>query len=248
MLTPSALKSKACRLGGTLWRVVEAQHISSTLRLTDTLDDQAVLEDVLEATKPPYPPGAEQLHYLLKTPFRYGAPYPHGSRFRRAHSTHGVFYGSEAINTALAETAFYRLLFFSASPDTPAPKRPVAHSVFSITYQTERGLNLVDGPLRRYRKRWLDSVSYAATQALADSAIDAALTAIRYTSVRDPECGANVALLSPEVFTRRKPSHFQTWYSLIKPSAVNFWRDHETQRLAFQREIFEDQGHLVGPE
>ena len=62
-------------MAGRCWRVVEAQHVVSTLKLVDTLAEQALLEDLLEETKPPVPPECRHLHYLLATPFRYGAPY-----------------------------------------------------------------------------------------------------------------------------------------------------------------------------
>ena len=86
---------------GTAWRLVEAQHIVSTTKLVDTAEEQALLEDVIEAAKPPVPPQCQHLHYLLSTPFRYGAPYPRGSRFRRAGHTDGVWYGSEEVETAI---------------------------------------------------------------------------------------------------------------------------------------------------
>ena len=53
------------------WSLVEAQHRISTLKLIDTLDRQAMLEEH-QATKPPLPAVAERLHYPLSTPFRYG--------------------------------------------------------------------------------------------------------------------------------------------------------------------------------
>src|SRR5688500_5396846 len=93
--TPAALSSEARRLSGTCWRMVEAQHRVSTLKLVDTVEEQAILEEQIQGTKPPLPPGGESLHYLLSTPFRYGAPYPTGSRFRRAGLTEGVFYAAE---------------------------------------------------------------------------------------------------------------------------------------------------------
>src|SRR6185295_2574229 len=110
--TPAALSSKRRALSGVCWRVVEAQHKVSTLKLVDTLDEQALLENLIEQTKPSVPPECRHLHYLLATPFRYGAPYPLGSRFRHAGMTPGVYYASVAVETAIAETAFYRLLFF----------------------------------------------------------------------------------------------------------------------------------------
>ncbi|MGY3822375.1 hypothetical protein [Acinetobacter haemolyticus] len=58
-------------LSGTLYRLVESQEQIATRQLVDTLEEQALLEDMLELVKPPYPPKSEHLHYLFKTPFRY---------------------------------------------------------------------------------------------------------------------------------------------------------------------------------
>ena len=81
--TPAALSSEARALSGTCWRLVEAQHRVSTLKLVDTVEEQSVLEDLIQNTKPVLPAECAHLHYLLCTPFRYGAVYPAGSRFRR---------------------------------------------------------------------------------------------------------------------------------------------------------------------
>ena len=111
--TPAALSSNARTLAGTCWRLVEAQHHVSTLKLVDSVDEQEQLRRPHRGDKPPLPPECRDLHYLLSTPFRYGAVYPTGSRFRRAGMTEGVFYASETAQTAVAEMAFYRLLFFA---------------------------------------------------------------------------------------------------------------------------------------
>ena len=63
--TPTALSSEARPYGGKGWRLVEAQHRVSTLRLVDTLAEQALLEAVLEETKPPMPAECTGLDYLL---------------------------------------------------------------------------------------------------------------------------------------------------------------------------------------
>jgi hypothetical protein len=54
------------------------------MKLTDSLDDQNTLENIIDETKPPIPPGCEALHFLLMTPFRYSTSNPWGSRFRRS--------------------------------------------------------------------------------------------------------------------------------------------------------------------
>jgi hypothetical protein len=43
------------------WSLVEAQHRISTLKLVDTFDKQAMLEEQIQATKPPLPAVAERL-------------------------------------------------------------------------------------------------------------------------------------------------------------------------------------------
>ena len=106
---PDALRSEQKSITKTYWRCVEAQHVVSTLQLVATLEEQHLLEDILEETKPPVPPECEGLHYLYMTPFRYGL-YPNGSRFRKAGRTPGVYYVSEEPRTAIIETAFHLLL------------------------------------------------------------------------------------------------------------------------------------------
>ena len=67
------------------------------MALVDTLEEQALLERILDDSKPSIPPECRHLHYLLFTPFRYGALYPRGSRFRRPGLTPGVFYASQTV-------------------------------------------------------------------------------------------------------------------------------------------------------
>src|SRR5947207_9896057 len=115
MWTPPALASEARAWSGDIWRVVESQSQVATLKLVDTLGEQEVLEAELERSKPLVPAACAGLHYLLATPFRY-APYPRGSRSRRARQRQGCFYAAERVATAVAEEAFYRLLFFLDAP------------------------------------------------------------------------------------------------------------------------------------
>src|SRR3954463_11660718 len=127
--TPEGLLSKAVTASGEAWRCVEAQHLKSTTKLTDSNREQDELEAVLESGKPAIPPECRNLDYLLFTPFRY-EPYKHGSRFRRAGLTPGVFYASEMPETAITECSFYRLLFFAESPATPWPSNPAEFTIF----------------------------------------------------------------------------------------------------------------------
>src|SRR6516165_10691824 len=208
--TRAALSSSALELAGLCWRIVEAQHHVSTLKLLDTLDEQRLLERLIESTKPMVPPECRHLHYLLFTPFRYGAVYPNGSRFRRAGITAGVFYAAESVETAVAEMTFHRLLFFAESPRTPWPQNPAEYTAFAAEFATKKAIDLRRGRFRAQGAAWENPVDYSQCQALAEAARLAAIEVIRYRSVRDPKHGANLALLTCRVFTNPQPVSLQT--------------------------------------
>lgn len=236
--TPAALSSEARSYAGRVWRLVEAQHLVSTLKLVDTLDEQALLETIIDASKPALPPECRHLDYLLATPFRYGAVYPHGSRFRRAGRTLGVFYASETPETAVAEIAFYRLLFFAESPATPYPDEATAYSAFAAAVDTPRALDLTAPPLAADSVAWTSRTDYTACQALADAARDADIALLRYASVRDPLGGANVALLTATAFAAPQPVERRTWRLKLSAAGVLALCEFPDSRLSFPRAAF----------
>lgn len=230
--TPGALRSEAGPRRGAGWRLVEAQHRVSTMKLVDTLEEQALLEEELERTKPPGPPECAHLHYLLATPFRYGR-YPGSSRFRREGYSPGVFYAGEAVETAVAETAFYRTLFFAESPKTPWPRNPLEFTAFKVECAAGSAIDLTRPPFSAQAERWTDPADYAACLDLADSAREAGIEVIRYRSVRDPEGGTNLALLTCRAFARDRPSAYATWRLAFSGHAVNAICDRPEARLSF---------------
>jgi hypothetical protein len=247
--TPGALSSEKRRLSGTAWRVVEAQHRISTLKLVDTLGEQEHLERILETTKPPVPAECRALHYLLSTPFRYGAPYPHGSRFRRAGLTPGVFYASAATSTAIIETAFHRLLFFADSPATPWPDNAGEFTAFAVRYRTTAGLDLGAPPFDAGRLAWTHPTDYSPCQSLADNARAADVDLVRYESARDiglptgrirPSRAAatNIALLRCRAFASPAPLERQTWRIHLGESGVRAVCAFPEQRLELTRDAF----------
>ena len=223
---------------GRCWRIVEAQHRVSTLKLVDTLAEQELLERLLEATKPPVPAECRHLHYLLATPFRYAAPYPKGSRFRRAGHTPGVFYGSERVETGIAEVAFHRLLFFAESPATAWPDNASEFTAFRVSYATGRGLDLTAAPLSSDRARWMHPVEYEACQALADNARAIDIQVLRYSSVRDPAANTNVALLTCLAFASSEPEARQSWRLRFSAAGAQALREHPPAALEFPAETF----------
>lgn len=244
--TPAGLSSDARPLAGTCWRLVEAQHRVSTLKLVDSVDEQEALEELIQTTKPSLPPDCQHLHYLLATPFRYGAPYPHGSRFRRAGLTEGVFYAAEAPQTAVAEMAFYRLLFYAESPDTPWPVNPAEYTAFSAEFATRKAIDLSKGRYAKDRALWTDLNDYAACQALADMARTAKVEIIRYMSVRDPEHGMNLALLNGRTFAKPRPTRQQTWHIRLSDAGVHAVCESPRSRITYGRHDFAADPRVAG--
>ena len=153
MWTPPALASEARPWSGDIWRVVESQSKIATLKLVDTLDEQAILEAELEGSKPLIPASCAGLDYLLATPFRY-APYRQGSRFRRARQPDGCFYAAERVEPAVAEEAFYRLLFFLDAPAAKRPANPQERTAFRVPAGTGLAIDLTAPPLDRDAAIW----------------------------------------------------------------------------------------------
>lgn len=218
--------------------MVEAQHFVSTLKVVDGLAEQAVLEDELERTKPPIPLECHGLHYLLATPFRYDSVYPRGSRFRRAGRTAGVFYASETPRTAAAEIAFYRLLFFLESPATAFAPNASEFTMFAVAYGSNRALDLTIPPLSRHRRVWAHPTDYSRCQGLADAARQSAIEVIRYESVRDPEGGTNVALLSCRAFDAKIPQSRQTWRLYLGSKGIQALCESPRMRHEFPMAVF----------
>ena len=145
--TRCGARANVRRLSGRAWRVVEAQHVTSTRKLVDSLEEQRILEELIEGSKPPPPDEARErgLHFLLFTPFRY-PPLRHGSRFA-TRTEPSLWYGSTRPRTCLAECAYYRLLFVEG---TTAELGPVAvdPARFNVTgLGAEEGLELVERAL-----------------------------------------------------------------------------------------------------
>ena len=195
--TPIALSSEARTWEAVAWRMVEAQHVAATMKLVDGGAEQAILEALLEAAKPPPPADTRGLHYLLATPFRY-PPRQGGSRFR-GPADPGVYYGAETLRTAAAELGYWRWRFLRDAVELER-LAPVAHSAFGAA------LDLRQPPLARDAAAWMmHPHDYTGTQALSRAARAGGLHAIVYQSVRDAQPAWCVALLTPAAFAAPAP-------------------------------------------
>lgn len=236
MWTPTALASETRAWAGSGWRAVEAQHRVSSMHLAHgDLHDQALLEDILDAAKPPPPPDVAGLHWLLATPFRY-RPDSAGSRFRARH-TPGVFYGAEERQTACAETGYWRLRFWLDSAGLAQRRAHVELTLFEFHAAHPQLLDLLAPPLLAARAQWVAPDDYTATQALAATARDAGVGVIRYESARRPR-GVCLAVLAPDAFRRVADAWRnvqQTWTLMLLPPSTVVWQRHlGDERWSFQ--------------
>ena len=192
------------------------------MALVDSVAEQAVLERLVEASKPPVPRevAALGLHWLLFTPFRY-APPPGGSRFRGPNDP-GVFYAAEHPRTACAEVGYWRWRHLRESPAIAAmPPRP--QTVFKVPLEGG-AIDLREPPFVRDRERWTHRSDYEACQALARAAREGAIPLIRYESVRDSRHGGCAAVLDATAFASRTPTEQQGWILTVTQSRVVWQR------------------------
>jgi hypothetical protein len=217
--TSTAVASKAQQFAEKPWRAVEAQHRAATMSLVDSLAEQAQLEALLETSKPPVPAQALGLHWLLFTPFRYPTS-QYGSRFRRPFEP-GVFYAAHARRTACAELGYWRWRFLVEAPAL-GTLDSVPQTLFQVAIEGSAA-DLRQKSFSRYRTLFEDPRDYAYCQAFASAAREAKIDAIVYRSVRDPEEGGCIAVLTPSAFAHPAPIAQETWTLSVTAARV-FWQ------------------------
>lgn len=227
----SWLNEHASELTALVWRGVEAQHVVSTMRLVDDTDEQLLLEQLLEGSKPTIPATHKKAtkHYLLSTPFRYRPM--HASRFRPANSA-GQWYGCERLLGACAEVAYWRHRFVTDSEafSNAYASTPLltSHTFFQAQVKG-RAIDLSAVPWNAQRDTWRHSSNYESTQELAKQAQDAGIDWIRYESAREAQqhCAAvfNVnALGEPR---KGLDATQQTWHCKTTVSSVMLVREDQ---------------------
>lgn len=232
-------------IAGTLLRIVESQEQIATNRLVDALDKQQLLEELLEGTKPDYRPGTRHLHYLLATPFRY-PPLRHGSRFGRRGEP-ALFYGALSLPTLLAESAYYRFVFWHGMAVPPARRLNTQHAVFEASYATPSGVRLQLAPFDQWEAELTDSADYVVTQALGSAMRAAEVSAFEYRSARDPEHGTNIALYAPDALSQARPGFSEQWLAETTGERVLYRSQSATLTHAFPLERFLQDGRLPQP-
>ena len=238
----SVAEAKRFSLSGLLLRLVESQEQVATNQLVSSLDRQVVLEEMLEATKPRLRAGTERLHYLLATPFRY-PPLKHGSRFG-SRSERSLFYGALETRTVLAETAYYRFLFWHGMVTPPAGKLDTQHTLFGAAYYTDQGLRLQALPFVTHSDVLCSPSDYGASQALGRDMRAAGVEAFEFISARDPERGINVALFTAAALSGNDPEFQAAWLCELTGEYVRFHAAHSQTLYTFAIGTFLVDGKL----
>lgn len=233
------------RLSGVLYRLVESQEQIATLGYVDTLEEQALLEEMLETVKPSYPESCEEFHYLLKTPFRY-PPLKWGSRFGRTHEP-SIFYGGKEVHVTLAESAYYRFVFWhSMDADPVKDKMRSEHTLFSVGYDTNKGVQLQSESFAKYREALTHPQNYSACQQLGTAMRESGLLAFEYLSARAPQ-GICVGLFSIEAFSQTKPQNMSPWLCELSAQEVSFKQLDSSQITSFGIDNFMVENRLPLP-
>ena len=132
---PCVLEAHLQPLAGAVVRITDRQGYQASERWTDSLQDQARLEALIDTVKPPAPQGQ---HRLLTTPFRY-PPLRSGSRFTAADQRE-LFYGARGLGTVLAERAFHALRFLEGSPLPAGKVIQRQQTSFQVEIDVQRGM------------------------------------------------------------------------------------------------------------
>ncbi|TAN28032.1 MAG: RES domain-containing protein [Castellaniella sp.] len=231
---------------GTLHRLVESQQAIATLDYVDTLEEQAVLESLLEGSKPAWPPDSGRHHYLLRTPFRY-PPLTWGSRFGHADEP-SLLYGGLSTHTTLAEAAYYRFVFF-LSMAQPAPKAAIhsQHTLFTTGYRTPQGIQLQFPPFASHAAQLAHRSDYRETQALGTDMRAAGVLAFEYPSARDTKPGLCVGLFSIQALADTKPRTQRAWLCQTSAHDVTFKPENGPEIISFHLADFLLDGILPRP-
>lgn len=240
--------NKQTKLGqytGKVWRMVETQEAAASLTLVDSMEEQGALEQLLDEVKPPYRPGTEGMHYLLKTAFRY-PPLQYGSRFG-TRLMQSFFYASETYETVLAETAYYRFVFLEHMQESYDSGFDSNHSLFSVSLKSSQSLDLCADQYAPIKSQVADPQAYAFCQAVGDWAVNhGGVGLIRYPSARHDD-GVNIAVAEPDSIRSKAPNSRQAWLCRTTSQKISFSSREERFPHTFFLEQFLINGQLPSP-
>jgi len=221
-----------------LYRMVENQEEVATTLITSNSEEQNILEELLEQSKPVQSPELEKRHYLIKTPFRY-PPLNYGSRFGTIFSP-SLFYGATDKKTVLTEVAYYRFRFLADvenSEELTKYNLQSSHSVFYVNAHSERAVQLTKSPFKEFKQQISAANSFKTSQALAKAMRGDGIELFNFYSARNP-VGINGAVFTHTAIKSNKPKEIENWQCLTQSNRVVFHNVDNKQIEEFSFEEF----------
>lgn len=216
---PAWVHNNTVDLSMSAFRMVETQYMAATMRLVDSTNEQAILEQLLDDSKPPMPPAGKGVHYLLAAPFRYVPPI--GSRFRSINMP-GLWYGADDSYCACAEIAYWRQRFLLDSAGLVNQHLSTEHAMYEAAV-SGRAIDLTAQPWCQADAAWTHQSDYTETQKLGQLVRESnSLAWIHYTSVRATghTCAAVFDPQSMTMVTR--DGRYEQWHCHTTKDKVTF--------------------------
>lgn len=226
-------------INGLAFRVVEDQEEVATLEIVDNIDEQVLLEQILEASKPPLK--VNHPDYLISSPFRY-PPLSHGSRFGGRYDN-SLFYGSLSAHTALAETAYYRFLFWSGIVNKPINTLKTSHTLFQVNYNTDYGAKLQSSI--KWQKKLTDPTDYSFTKQTGAAMRELGIEGFEFASARDKQKGINVAFFNPKPIRSKHALNKEIIRCFTNDNTVSFKQNGSFNSWSFTIKEFYADGKLA---
>jgi hypothetical protein len=113
----------------------------------------------------------------------------------------------------------------------------IAASPQTLFQTAARGsaIDLERPPFASRANLWTDPFDYTATQALGRQARAAEIALILYKSVRDPQPGTCVAVLSPPALRPKRPVAQETWHLTVTADGAIWQRENQRFVFSFSR-------------
>ena len=147
----------------------------------------------------------------------------------------------------LAESAYYRFVFWQGMRAAPPAPLRTQHTLFGAKLRARRGYALHQAPFDAHRTILASRTDYGPTQALGRRLREAGADALEYVSARDLDCGLNVALYSPAALGQPRPTFKQEWLCDTRAAEVSFYARGVAGPRRFEIAQFTVDGRLPAP-
>ncbi len=216
--------------------------------MVDSIEEQEVLEELIEQSKPLLLLSQMNFHPLLYTPFRY-PPLKNGSRFGKKTEP-SLWYGSLTIETMMAEKAFYQFVFINASTaNFGLVTSPM--TTFSTHLNILNGIKLNETPFGQFKNEISSPSHYENSQFLGTRMRENNVDGFTFYSARDSKKGINVGIFKINAFRDKNPDRksFATWQCNTTQMNVEFIQTGSLKEKIFTFSIqdFQVDGKLPCP-